>query len=213
MLSKIIPLSLLGVGIFVLVQVAMPYLAFKVWEATFLVNSQSLINPTTDKSEVLGVYVENIGNFPALISSNKRELLPYSEFTLTVPKIDLKGVKVKVESNDFEQNLAHLPGTALPGEKGNVFISGHSSLTQFYRPGNFKAIFAKIPKLEKGDLIEVEVLGQKYQYIIEGIKVVEPKEVSIINPPDKSGRYLSLMTCVPPGFNTKRLVVLARLRQ
>jgi LPXTG-site transpeptidase (sortase) family protein len=40
---------------------------------------------------------------------------------------------------------------------------------------------------------------------------VDPKDVSVINPPDGSGRYLTLMTCVPPGFNAKRLIVLAKL--
>ncbi len=108
--------------------------------------------------------------------------------------------------------MAHLSGSALPGEKGNVFITGHSSLTQFYKPENYKAVFSKLPDLEIGDEIILDVSGTEYKYIVEGLKTFDPKDISVVNPPDQKGRYLSLMTCVPPGFKTKRLIVLAKLK-
>lgn len=214
MVKHVLPLAFLGVGVFILVQVIMPLLSYKLWEVTSYQENTALISPTFEGQQVLGVSLKNIdGNFPALVSENQRTTAaPYSEFTVSVPSIKLENIKTLVDSNDFEQNLAHMPGTALPGERGNVFITGHSSLPQFYRPGNFKAIFANLPKVKKGDEVFVEAGGQKFTYKVIGLKVVDPKETWVINPPDNQGRYLTLMTCVPPGLYLKRLIVLAELK-
>lgn len=217
MFLKGLALFFLGAGVFVLMQIITPFMAFKVWEITAYDKSQLLEDPTPVSLSgslvdggILGVSVASIDNFPAFIGS-KGSFIPYSEFKLSVPKLNLSDVKVKVSSNDFEQNLAHLPGSALPGERGNVFITGHSSLP--FTPGSKKiAFFVNLPSIKKGDEIFIEALGQKFSYVVAGMKIVDPKDISVINPPDKEGRYLTLMTCVPPGFNTKRLIVLARLK-
>lgn len=206
-------LILFGVGVFLLVQVLLPIIAFKIWEMTVYQQNSPLISAEVSNQTVAGISIEDRDSFPALISSNKRsDPPPYPEFSLTIPSIKLEKVKVVVETNDFEQNLAHLPGTALPGEKGNVFITGHSSLTQLYSPRNYKAIFANLPKVNRSDQIQVEVGGQTFNYQVVSLKVVDPKDTGVVYPPDPSGRYLTLMTCVPPGLYLKRLVVLAELR-
>ncbi len=206
------PLIFLGLGVFLIVQVVMPLVAYKYWEFTAYNENQALLSPNPGAGDVLGVSVKNIDNFPAFVSnSERRSSLPYEDFTLSIPSINLGATRVEVESNSFEQSLAQMPGTALPGEKGNVFITGHSSLPQFYRPGNFKAIFSHLPEVKKGDEVIIEAGGQRFVYTIKGMKVVDPSETWVINPPDNNGRYLSLMTCVPPGLYLKRLIVLAEL--
>lgn len=213
MQRKIISLFCLGFGVFVLVQVIMPLISYKFWEISINNQNIALASPNPDNQSVLGISIENTNNFPAFVSTNKR-LFPasYKEFKLSIPSLKLENINVMVDTNEFEQNLSHLPGSALPGEKGNVFIAGHSSLPQFFRPGNFKAIFANLPNIKKGESIILEAGGQRFEYIVESLKIVDPKEVWVINPPDNEGRYLSLMTCVPPGLYLKRLIVLARLR-
>lgn len=208
MLSKSISLLLLGLGIFVLMQVALPLVAFKVWELTIYDQSQTLVDPKTT-TPVLGVRVEQVDNFPTFWVDNFPGQLPYQEFKLTAPKLNLNDIKVAVASNDFNQQLAHLPGTALPGERGNVFISGHSAISPI---GNKKAFFASLPNLKRGDEVILTALGSQFTYVVAGIKIVNPQETWVVSPPDGEGRYLTLMTCVPPGFNTKRLIVLAKLR-
>lgn len=213
MLLKIFSLFSFGLGVFVLVQVTMPYVGFWIWQASFYNDNTLLIDPRPTDGSVLGVSIEEHGNFPAFVSHNVSVTTPpYTDFNLTIPKIDLKDAHVVVNTNDFDQNLAHMPGTALPGDKGNVFITGHSSLQQLFRPDNYKAIFANLPKIGKGDQIIIDAGGNHYEYVVEGLKIVDPKAVWVVNPPDSNGRYLSLMTCVPPGFNTQRLIVLARLK-
>lgn len=217
MLFKTASLLFLGIGVFILMQIISPLISFKLWEATAYFDNQILAHPLPKDREklsdasVLGVSVQNIGDFPAIYSDDKKKA-PYEFYTITVPKIKLKDVKVKVYSNEFEEYLAQLPGTALPGERGNVFITGHSSISNTFQSKTSRAFFVNLPKMKRGDEIFITAGGQKYTYVVEGIQVVNPEDVWVINPPDLEGRYLSLMTCVPPGFNTKRLVVLARLK-
>lgn len=213
MFIKLFSLFTFGIGVFLIVSVIMPIASFKFWELTAFRDSINLVNPFLKEENILGVSIENIGNFPAFISQNKRkEKAPYGEFKISINSIGIFDARVKVDTNNFEENLAHLPGAALPGERGNVFITGHSSLTQFFKPGNYKAIFANLSKVKKGDEVIANVNGQNYTYTILNINIVDPKNISVINPPDNLGRYLTLMTCVPPGLNTKRLVVLAKLK-
>ena len=56
-LLKGLSLFLLGFGVFVLVQVAMPFLAFKAWEVTAYDADQILVDPLSkeDKGQVLSV--------------------------------------------------------------------------------------------------------------------------------------------------------------
>lgn len=212
MFFRILAISMLAVGVFMLVQIAMPLLSYKLWEVSAYNQNMVLADPSGDRGEVMGVSVENVNSFPALVSNNHREVnVGYSEFSITIPSINLAKAIVKVDSNDFEQQLAHLPGSALPGERGNSFITGHSSLNQLFTQNNYKAIFANLPKIKKGDDILVIAGGTHYSYKVTGVRVVDPKETWVVDPPDDSGRYLSLMTCVPPGLQTKRLIVLAKL--
>lgn len=208
--GKFIALGFLSIGIFLLLQVVLPIASFQIWEIEQKYGNATLIAPTPKSTQVLGVSVQNKDNFSAFVSTLQRETeAPYKVFSLTVPKLKIEKAEVDVDSNDLSKNLAHLPGSALPGEKGNVFISGHSALSQFF---SFKdAFFGKLTDLKKGDEITVEANGAKFKYRVSDLKVVDPKDTSVIIAPDTIGRYISLMTCVPPGLNFKRLVVLGKM--
>lgn len=139
--------------------------------------------------------------------------MTYDEFTVTIPKLKIQNARTVVQSTEFEKNLGHLPGTALPGEIGNVFVTGHSALPNFFSPTNYKTIFTTLPNLQILDEVYVQAGSRKYKYVVEKTFVVEPSDISVIDPPDPFGKYLTLMTCVPPGMLTKRLIVLARLAE
>lgn len=217
MLFKGFSLLFLGVGVFVLMQVISPLVSFKLWEFSARFQNQVLADPTPSEklasANILGVSIKNVDDTPFFIRELDGLSAPYPEFRISVPKINLKDVTVKVNSNEFEESLAHMPGTALPGERGNIFISGHSSISNVFQSKKNRAFFVNLTNVKKGDEILVEAMGQTYKYTVEGLKIVNPSEVGVINPQDEMGRYISLMTCVPPGFNTKRLVVLAKLKQ
>lgn len=210
---KGLSLLILGFGVFVLMQVVMPFVSFKFWETFAFEFEKGLADPapiSTNGNLSPDFSIETIDNFPAITAKNKNLTPPYYEFKVTVPKIGLESVNTLVYSSHFEENLAHLPGSALPGEKGNAFITGHSMLPNLAPKGS-KAFFAKLPEVKKGNEVIVDALGQRFVYKVVELKIVDPKDISVILPPDPNGRYISLMTCVPPGFNTKRLVVVGKL--
>ncbi len=210
--SKIFSLGFLFLGMFILIQVILPIVSFQLWELGQKIESNSnFVSPQSGGGQaVLGVSIENKDNFPFFVSKNIRQEAPsYNRFSISIPKLKIDNLSVDVDSNDLSNGLAHLPGSGLPGEKGNVFISGHSALSQLFSLKT--ATFGKLQDLKKGDQIILEAEGTQFIYQVEELKVVDPKDLSVINPPDKMGRFVSLMTCVPPGLNFKRLIVLGKI--
>ena len=134
-----------------------------------------------------------------------------TEFYLSIPKLKIFKAKVKVDNLNFYISLSHFPNSALPGEVGNSFITGHSVLPQFYDPTNYLTIFSKLSDLEIGDDVIAELGGNKFQYTVGYSKIVDPHDLSVLSKISPNGRNLTLMTCVPPGANTKRLVVVTSL--
>lgn len=109
-------------------------------------------------------------------------------------------------ADGLSHSVIQIKGTALPGEKGNVYITGHSSnYVWIHQPYN--SIFSNISKLVVGDIIYVKHGNDLYAYEVYDQKVVAANDLSILNPSDSS--HLTLGTCWPLGTSLKRMVVLA----
>lgn len=142
-------------------------------------------------------------------------------FHISIPTINLNNVPVKSEVDGFNTNayekilvnsLAQMKGTALPGQVGNVYIYGHSAPQWFadLYPSSFLGIFTNILQLKIGDKIFAKFKGENYTYEVFQTQVVSPNDISVLQyPPGK--RYLTLMTCIPPGIGTQRFIVKAKL--
>ena len=208
--SKFISVGFLAIGVFILMQVILPVMSFQIWQLGQKYQNQILISPIKSNEQILGISVQNRDSFPAFISSLKRETQPnYDRFNLSIPALKINKTDVFVDTNDLSKGLAQLPGSALPGEKGNLFISGHSALSQFLAVKSVP--FSKLSDLKKGDQIIIETPGTKFIYEVVGFKIVDPSDLSVLQSPEDQGRYISLMTCVPPGLNLKRLIVLGKM--
>lgn len=215
--TKLMPIGFLAIGVFLLMQIILPIASFQVWELGQKYNNGLLVSPSSLKdNQVLGVSIQNgvsiekKDNFSFFVSTlNRESKANYSTFQLSIPKLKIEKILVSVDSNDISKGLAHLPGSALPGEKGNVFISGHSALSQLLSLQS--APFSKLQDLKTGDQIILEADNAKYIYQITELKTVSPSDFSVISAPDSVNRFISLMTCVPPGLNFKRLIVLGKM--
>lgn len=104
--------------------------------------------------------------------------------------------------------VIHYPGTARPGQQGNVVITGHSSYFP-WDPGRFKDVFAVLHDLQEGDKILLYYNQQQYIYQVTSMKKVWPSELDVLKPSTEN--KLTLITCTPVGTNLKRLVVEAKL--
>lgn len=116
------------------------------------------------------------------------------------------GALEKEMQEALKGGVVHYPGTSLPGQSGNIAITGHSSYFP-WDPGRFKDVFALLHEVVEGDKIVIYYEQNKYIYEVDGIKVVMPDNIDILKqtPEEK----LTLITCTPVGTNLKRLVVTA----
>lgn len=113
----------------------------------------------------------------------------------------------KLIQTNLETGVIHLDSTALPGEVGNVFITGHSS-NLLIAKGNYKAIFATLPKIKLNDQIFIIRGGRLYSYKVENIFETAPDKVEVMTQSEKS--MLTLSTCVPIGTAARRFIVQAK---
>lgn len=166
-------------------------------------------------------------NFPALIAKTNyffnhsdqntqiaEKTTPFNSKNnnLFIPKISVDApISWNINSNDtlpaLEKGVAQYAGTALPGQIGNIFISGHSSY-YWWKEGSYKEVFALLDQLQKGDKIYITYEKKVYVYQVTDKKVVKPTDVEVLDQTDT--KTLSLMTCFPVGTNINRLVVTAK---
>jgi sortase A len=104
---------------------------------------------------------------------------------LRIPKIRLE-VPVLQGTDDvtLDRAVGHIDETALPGTDGNSGIAGH-------RDGFFRGLKDIGPE----DAIELETLRGKEVYRVERTWVVDPEDVSVLDP--TPARSLTLVTCFP----------------
>jgi len=160
---------------------------------------------------VSGVDYTNAKNwFSYTPSSANKPYVPF--FTISIPKLKIQKATVSTTSTDLSKHLVNYPGTAVPAQKGNSVIFGHSTLPQLFNPSDYKTIFATAYLLKVGDTVEANVNGVTYNYKIFNISVVEPDDTSIFTQ-NLSDSYLTLVTCTPPGTTWKRLIIKAKLEK
>jgi len=107
---------------------------------------------------------------------------------------------------DLKAGVSHYPGTANPGQIGNIVITGHSSF-YWWDDGKYNQVFSLLENLAAGDKIYIGANGKRYIYQVSELKVINPEDVQVLAQSRDS--RLSLITCVPVGTNSQRLIVSA----
>lgn len=163
-------------------------------------------------------------NSATVIRPKSEPVLPlegsWPKDTLAIPSLGISApVIYNVEQSEdafqvaLQRGVVHYPGSGLPGEVGNVYIFGHSS-DYAWSKGEFKSVFAVLPKIEKGAEIKLtDSKGFMYTYLVTNQFVVGPKDVSVLSQDTKGKRMLTVQTSYPIGTALKRYVVQAELRQ
>ncbi|MEN9792051.1 MAG: hypothetical protein RL330_129 [Actinomycetota bacterium] len=96
------------------------------------------------------------------------------------------------------------PKSPLPGQKGNVAITGHR--TTYGQP------FGRIHELKAGDQITITTTKGVFVYEVFGKpQIVMPTKTSVIKTTDKSKSILTLISCHPRWSSERRIVVRAEL--
>ena len=120
---------------------------------------------------------------------------------MEVPRLGLKVIVVQGDSpRILRRAVGHIRETALPGESGNVALTGHRDT--FFRP---------LRNIQSGDAITVKTLDAEFRYRVESTTVVPPSDISVLQASRE--RTLTLITCFPfyyLGAAPNRFIVRAR---
>jgi len=141
-------------------------------------------------------------------ATGSKESSNYAVYTLSIPKLGIDRAVVRSDHTDLKQSLIHYAGTAFPGNLGNAVVFGHSVLPQFFNPTNYLTIFSTLHKLKVGDTMEIMADGATFTYKISDMYETSPDDLSPLAQV-YNGRYLTLITCTPPGTYLRRLIIKA----
>lgn len=123
---------------------------------------------------------------------------------IKIPRINVDAPVV--EGDDWEalkQGVGHHIGSANPGERGNMVLSGHNDI--------YGEIFRYLHELEPGDTFSVyDGAGRVYRYVVAVKRIVEPTAVEVLE--QTSNPVATLITCYPYLIDTQRLIVVAELQ-
>ncbi len=137
--------------------------------------------------------------------------LGFADDHIIIQKLDLS-VPIVWDSpedkflDNLQYGVAHYKNTAKPGEKGNVFIAGHSS-SYWWQRGPYSAIFSVIGQLEPGDEINICYNNKVFVYQVTEKFIVKPSQVEVMQPTETP--TLTIMTCTPIGTAINRLIIRA----
>ena len=129
--------------------------------------------------------------------------------TLTVdaPVVEVPLTNRTWDVSEVTHEVAHLEGTANPGDKSNIVLTGHVTLRRGSGP------FLRLDALQPGDLAIVYAEEQAYTYRVVSKKYVGPTDVSVTFP--TSEPILTLITCTNWDAEnrtyTERVAVIAEL--
>jgi sortase A len=110
-----------------------------------------------------------------------------------IGRIDIPSLGVSVmiiegtSGRTLRRAVGHISGTALPGQPGNVGISGHRDT--FFRP---------LRNIQRNDIITVTTQFGEYRYRVVSTRIVDPSNVAVLNP--GGNEMLTLVTCYPFYF-------------
>lgn len=122
---------------------------------------------------------------------------------------------VKNFDRDLKKGVVHYPGTALPGETGTAYISGHSS-GYLWDKSPYKQIFATLGSVQNGTSFSITATQKngktvKFNYIVERRgEFAANDQAQFISTADS---VVALSTCWPVGTVDRRLVLFGKLTQ
>jgi LPXTG-site transpeptidase (sortase) family protein len=167
-------------------------------QATVQQSSSGAAPATVNQTETKAVYTE------------KKNGLEISKINIEVPIVFSSSTDKNALMKDLDSGAVYYPGSAQPGQSGQIIILGHSA-----PPGWPKIkhdwIFTNLDKLSPGDTIKINLNNKQYTYIVKKTTIIQkgadvPTDNSLAN-----SSVLTLISCWPPGKDYQRIAVQAVL--
>jgi sortase A len=167
--------------------------------ATTTSSSTSTSSSTTTSSTSTTTTVPATLPNPEAVPADPRAPEPVIELgSIEIPKIGVvKSMFEGITLTTLDLGPGHWPGTAMPGQLGNVVIAGH-------RVSHDKP-FRHLEQLEAGDDVILTTADGRFVYKVTSTEVVGPEALWIV---DQTPEYTAtLFACHPPGSTRQRIVV------
>ena len=122
---------------------------------------------------------------------------------IEIPKLSVVGdLQEGITLTAINRGPGHWPGSAMPGELGNMVVAGHR--TTYSKP------FARIDELVAGDRVNFFMPnGAIFVYEVRGVIIVPAANIGIASYSDV--HTATLFACHPRGSATQRIVAKLRL--
>jgi sortase A len=191
----LIVIGLLCVGYFLYVHIeASLYQAFEERELNQILSSAAKPDAT-----------ETAGDDAAAPIRPPRRAVPAGGVVgrIEIPRLGVSAViRVGSDARTLRLAVGYIPGTALPGDGGNVGLAAHRD-----------TFFRKLRDISPDDEIRIVTTDGVFHYYVQRTNVVMPDDVWVLDPTNYSA--LTLVTCYPfnyIGSAPKRFIVRAALR-
>ena len=117
---------------------------------------------------------------------------------ISIPKIGLDSeLHDGIRLTTLDRGPGHWPGTAMPGQVGNVVVAGHRT--------SHGAEFRHLDSLSPGDEVVFSTADGTFSYQVTGTQIVTPDSMWIVDP--TATPTATLFACHPLGSTAKRIVV------
>jgi sortase A len=121
---------------------------------------------------------------------------------IEIPRLGVSAVvRAGSDARTLQLAVGHIPGTAMPGDSGNVGLAGHRD-----------TFFRRLRDIRADDEIRVVTPDGTFSYRVQRTLIVEPDDVWVLDPAADS--LLTLITCYPftyVGSAPQRFIVRAAL--
>ena len=122
--------------------------------------------------------------------------------SIAIPKLGVDMAMYEgIRLTTLDYGPGHWPGTALPGQVGNLVVGGHRTTKH--------RVFRDVDQLIAGDQIIFRDAGGEHVYVVNRVEIVDPTAVWIVDPTPTA--TATLFACHPPGSTAQRIVVFADL--
>jgi sortase A len=143
------------------------------------------------------------------IKEQKTEEIYEKEDSIEIPKIKISAPLIIVGKEEevkkaLDRGVVLWPNSALPGEKGQTIILGHSAPPNWPKI-KYDWVFSNLNSLEKGDEILIYFRKRKYVYRVEDKIFLNRGQELPKTDPEKS--VLFLISCWPPGKDFRRIAI------
>jgi sortase A len=118
--------------------------------------------------------------------------------SMSIPKIGVNAPLLEgIRLTTLDRGPGHWPGTAMPGEVGNVVVAGHRT--------SHAADFRNLDQLVPGDDVVFTTGAGVITYKVTRTHIVQPDAIWIVDPTDTP--TATLFACHPLGSTAQRIVV------